>query len=260
MDPRAFLHELETDPDTADPLVHLRTLEARDPVIEPFPDDLPELLVARLGLTGVLGLYRHQSDGLAALRSGRDVVIATGTASGKTLVYDLAFAEARDPGRRSTALYLFPTKALARDQLRQIRELKLPQVRAAVYDGDTPSAERPMIRKNANLVLTNPDMLHCRHPAGPRAVGGLLPSSLARRGRRGARVPRGVRLSRRDGAAPPPAARGALRRRSAVVPRERDRRQSGGARDEAHRARASRRSPRTRRRAARSSSPCGTRP
>ena len=61
---------------------------------------------------------------------------------------------------KATALFLFPTKALARDQLRAIRAFKLPQVRAAVYDGDTPQAERPLIRRNANLVLTNPDMLH----------------------------------------------------------------------------------------------------
>src|SRR4029078_8747902 len=59
-----------------------------------------------------------------------------------------------------SATFLFPTKALARDQLRSMRALKLPQVRAAVYDGDTPQAERPLIRKNANLVLTNPDMPH----------------------------------------------------------------------------------------------------
>jgi ATP-dependent helicase YprA (DUF1998 family) len=64
------------------------------------------------------------------------------------------------PDPKSTALYLFPTKALARDQLRQVRELKLPQLRAGVYDGDTPRSDRPLIRKNANLVMTNPDMLH----------------------------------------------------------------------------------------------------
>ena len=160
MNPREFLRQLETDPDTADSLIHVRTLPARRPVVEPFPDDLPELLVARLGLTGVRGLYPHQSDGLAALRSGRDVVLATGTASGKTLVYNAAFAEAAITTPKATALYLFPTKALARDQLRSIRALKLPQVKAAVYDGDTPRAERPLIRKNANLVMTNPDMLH----------------------------------------------------------------------------------------------------
>ncbi|MFM8945051.1 MAG: DEAD/DEAH box helicase, partial [Actinomycetota bacterium] len=94
------------------------------------------------------------------MRAGRDVVVATGTASGKTLVYNVAFAERAIADPRSTALYLFPTKALARDQLRQVRDLRLTQVRAAVYDGDTPKAERPLVRRNANLVLSNPDMLH----------------------------------------------------------------------------------------------------
>src|SRR4029077_7042787 len=91
--------------------------------------------------------------------SGR-LVIATGTASGKTLVYNAAFAEAALTTPKATALYVYPTKALARDQLRAVRALKLPQVKASVYDGDTPRAERPLIRKNANLVMTNPDMLH----------------------------------------------------------------------------------------------------
>ena len=86
--------------------------------------------------------------------------MATGTASGKTLVYNAAFAETAITTPKATALYLFPTKALARDQLRSVRALKLPQVKAAVYDGDTPKAERPLIRTNANLVMTNPDMLH----------------------------------------------------------------------------------------------------
>jgi len=160
VDTRAFLDELTADPDTARSLVHVQHLPARAPAIEPFPDGLPDLLVSRLGLTGVRGLYPHQTDGLAVLRDGRDLVIATGTASGKTLVYNAAFAEAALTQPKATALYLYPTKALARDQLRAVRALKLPQVKASVYDGDTPKAERPLIRKNANLVMTNPDMLH----------------------------------------------------------------------------------------------------
>ncbi|MGB7806052.1 MAG: DEAD/DEAH box helicase [Actinomycetota bacterium] len=160
MDPRAFLDELTADTDIASSLVHVQHLPARAPAIEPFPDGLPDLLVSRLGLTGVRGLYPHQADGLAVLRDGRDLVIATGTASGKTLVYNAAFAEAALTRPKATALYLYPTKALARDQLRAVRALKLPQLRASVYDGDTPRAERPLIRKNANLVMTNPDMLH----------------------------------------------------------------------------------------------------
>ena len=175
MDARAFLTSIERE----DSLVHVRDLSARANVVEPFPEELPELLVDRLALQSVTGLYRHQRVALDAIRSGRDVVIATGTASGKTLVYNLAFASEvmRDPKR--TALYLFPTKALARDQLRAVRELKLPQVKAAVYDGDTPGAERPLIRKSANLVMSNPDMLHASLlPDHPRWADFFLRLSL----------------------------------------------------------------------------------
>jgi DEAD/DEAH box helicase domain-containing protein len=160
MQAQAFLDSLTADPEEADNLVHVQELPARAPVVEPFPEDLPELLVSRLGLTGVDGLYPHQAAGLTALRAGRHVMLATGTASGKSLVYQIAAAEAALTTPKATALFLFPTKALARDQLRGLRAMKLSQVRAAVYDGDTPQAERPLIRKNANVLLTNPDMLH----------------------------------------------------------------------------------------------------
>ena len=160
MDPRAFLEVLSADPDVAPSLVGVRELPARAPVTEPFPDDLPELLIQRLGLLGIDGLYAHQARGLETLRAGRDLIMATGTASGKTLVYNAAFAEAALTTPKATALYLYPTKALARDQLRAVRSLKIHEMKAAVYDGDTPKAERPLIRKNANLVMTNPDMLH----------------------------------------------------------------------------------------------------
>jgi DEAD/DEAH box helicase domain-containing protein len=156
VDARAFLASLERD----ESFVHLREFPARTTEPGPFPDDVPELVRDRLGLLGVTGLYEHQRDALDRVRGGRDVVVATGTASGKTLVYNLAFASDAVADPKRTALYLFPTKALARDQLRHIRELKLSQVRAAVYDGDTPRDERPLIRRNANLVLSNPDMLH----------------------------------------------------------------------------------------------------
>ena len=161
MDARGFLEELTaSDPDTAACLASVRELPPRTPRIDPFPTDLPEVVVSRLGLLGIQGLYPHQTAGLEALRAGRHTILATGTASGKTLVYDVAFAEEAVTTPKATALYLFPTKALARDQLRAVRDLKLTQIRASAYDGDTPHAERPLIRKNANLVLTNPDMLH----------------------------------------------------------------------------------------------------
>jgi DEAD/DEAH box helicase domain-containing protein len=156
VDPRAFLASLERD----ESVVHLRELPARTVEPGPFPADVPRIVVDRLGLIGVTGLYEHQRRAFDLIGDGENVIVATGTASGKTLVYNLAFAAEAVGDQKRTALYLFPTKALARDQLRQIRDLKLPQLRAAVYDGDTPRDERPLIRRNANLVLSNPDMLH----------------------------------------------------------------------------------------------------
>ncbi len=160
MDARALLDTLTQDEQVAPSLVNVRDLPAREPVLRAFPADLPELITQRLGLLGVTGLYPHQARGLEILRGEGDLVMATGTASGKTLVYNVTFADTVLSVPKATALYLYPTKALARDQLRAVRALKLPQLRASVYDGDTPKPERPLIRKNANLVMTNPDMLH----------------------------------------------------------------------------------------------------
>ncbi len=160
VDPRAFLTSLIAHDDAVRSLVHVRELPARNPEIRAFPGWIPSLVRDRLELLGVRGLYPHQAEGLDVLGAGRNLVMATGTASGKTLVYNLAFASEAIERQTSTALYVYPTKALARDQLRAVRSLKLSQLKAAVYDGDTPRGERPLIRKNANLVLTNPDMLH----------------------------------------------------------------------------------------------------
>ena len=157
MDPHAFLAALERE--APDRLVHLRTLPARRPDLDPLPD-LPEPLPARLGNLGIEGLYPHQARALGLLEEGRNVILSTGTASGKSLVYNVHLARTLIREPRSTGLYLFPTKALARDQLRQVRDLRLSQIRASVYDGDTPRPERPLIRRTANLILSNPDMLH----------------------------------------------------------------------------------------------------
>jgi DEAD/DEAH box helicase domain-containing protein len=173
VDARGFLDSLARLEGSEGSLVHVETIEPREPVLDPFPE-LPELLVSRLGLLGIEGLYPHQRRAFDLLSEGRNVVVSTGTASGKTLVYNLAFAEAAVRDEKRTALYLFPTKALARDQLRQVRDLRLPQVRAAVYDGDTPQAERPLIRRNANLVMTNPDMLHASILPGHPQWGDFL--------------------------------------------------------------------------------------
>jgi DEAD/DEAH box helicase domain-containing protein len=117
-----------------------------------------------LRLAGVEALWTHQAEAASLAWSGRSTVVATGTASGKSLAYLLpvltTLVESGDGLRPSTALYLSPTKALAMDQLRAIRGLNITQVRAATYDGDTPRDERDWVRSHANLILTNPDMLH----------------------------------------------------------------------------------------------------
>ncbi|MBW3562548.1 MAG: DEAD/DEAH box helicase, partial [Actinobacteria bacterium] len=138
------------------------------------PDDLPEALQRRLELFEVSELYTHQGRSLDLVRDGRHVVVATGTASGKTLCYQLPILETLLADEKASALYLAPTKALARDQLRSLRSWRLPQVRAAALDGDTPRPERDAIRRTANWVLTNPDLLHHSLLPGHGAWGDLL--------------------------------------------------------------------------------------
>ena len=120
---------------------------------------------------------------------------------------------ARAQGR---ALYLYPTKALAQDQARALAELHAPNVRAAIYDGDTPGERRWQIRKWANVILTNPDMLHVGVLPHHDRWGDVLAQPALHRHRRGPRLPRRVRLARRQRSAPPAPARPGLRRRAAV--------------------------------------------
>ncbi len=160
VDPASLIEDLESDPDYRGQLVHVERLPARRARRVELPDDLPDLLLSRLRARGIEALWSHQAEAIALARSGTNVVVATGTASGKSLCYQLPVFEALLGEGHRTALYLAPTKALAHDQLRAIRSFALTGVRAASYDGDTPAEERPMVRRNANLVLTNPDMLH----------------------------------------------------------------------------------------------------
>lgn len=123
-----------------------------------WPKWTPDLLVTRLANHGVEGLWHHQYEAADLVHRGRNVIISTGTASGKSLAYlTPAVTACLDGG---TVLYLTPTKALAADQLRSLRDLRITQVRAACFDGDTPFEERTWVRQHANYVLTNPDMLH----------------------------------------------------------------------------------------------------
>jgi len=118
----------------------------------------PELARALAGF-GIESLYSHQARAVEVARD-RELILTSGTASGKSLSFNLPVLDgiAHEPKRR--ALYLYPTKALAQDQARKLAELRPPNLREAIYDGDTPREDRPGIRRRANLVLTNPDMLN----------------------------------------------------------------------------------------------------
>jgi DEAD/DEAH box helicase domain-containing protein len=141
-------------------LLRLVRYPARAAVRLPAEPPLPEPLQSRLAAMGAGELWRHQAEALAASRAGRNVIVSTGTASGKSLCFNLPAFEALLSDRKARALYLYPTKALAQDQLRAIRAFALPQISAATYDGDTPAGERAMVRNWARIVLTNPDMVH----------------------------------------------------------------------------------------------------
>jgi DEAD/DEAH box helicase domain-containing protein len=127
---------------------------------EPLPADLHTSVVQVLDARGVDGMYVHQAETWEWVTRGESVVVTTGTASGKSLAFSLPVLDAiaRDPAAR--ALFLYPTKALAQDQARWLAGLGLRGLRPAIYDGDTPIERRAHIRRSANAILTNPDMLH----------------------------------------------------------------------------------------------------
>jgi DEAD/DEAH box helicase domain-containing protein len=141
-------------------VAHVVDVPAADARTEPLPEKLHPRVQTGLAARGLSELYTHQRAVWDAASRGEHVVVTSGTASGKSLAFNLPVLDAiaREPKHR--ALYLYPTKALAQDQARALAELKAPNVRAAIYDGDTPTERRWQIRKWANVILTNPDMLH----------------------------------------------------------------------------------------------------
>ncbi|MBK1785165.1 DEAD/DEAH box helicase [Prauserella cavernicola] len=147
-------------PERRHPVTHVADLPARQPRFAAWPDWAPSAVVDAIRASGVEQPWTHQADAAELAWSGRDVVIATGTASGKSLVYQLPVLSALHTDPKATALYLAPTKALGADQLRAVSALDLDGVRPASYDGDTPLPERDWVREHARWVFTNPDMLH----------------------------------------------------------------------------------------------------
>ena len=167
--PGTVLDRLASGPSRASRITHTEHLPPRAGRHALWPDRIRTEVVAAVRAAGIDHPWAHQARAAEHALDGESVVVATGTASGKSLAYlapvlsTLLDGSEAPNGRGATALYLAPTKALAADQCRSVKELSHPlghSVRAAVYDGDTPFEEREWIRQYANYVLTNPDMLH----------------------------------------------------------------------------------------------------
>jgi len=163
MTPTEFIAYLQSKRDYRQQIVHIEHLPARPARYGKLKRPLPKILQQALNKIGADRLYVHQAQAINAIHDGHHVIVATSTASGKTLVYNVPVLESILANARSRALYLFPTKALAQDQLRSLRQLTkhvLQHLHFGTYDGDTPRGARRRLRKSASIILTNPDMLH----------------------------------------------------------------------------------------------------
>jgi DEAD/DEAH box helicase domain-containing protein len=165
-DAAATLDAIAASPRGLECVRHLTTIEARAARFDALKEPLHPGVEERLRAKGIGRLFTHQVAAIDRLLARESVVVATGTASGKSLCYQIPIAQAALSGEPATALMLFPTKALAQDQLRSLRSWLIPGMKAVTYDGDTADPDRAWARKHATVVLTNPEMLHV----------GILPS------------------------------------------------------------------------------------
>ncbi len=160
-----LLSRWRADPDIGGNVVAWEILSARQASYEAFPSEIHQELINSLRQNGIQYLYSHQGATWRAVSDGQNIAIVTGTASGKTLGYNLPVIDHLLHNPQASALYIFPTKALAQDQLAGLQDL-LSQIKSDIpvapgtYDGDTPASSRPTIRKNSRIIITNPDMLH----------------------------------------------------------------------------------------------------
>ena len=162
MDVSGFLERLQDSSEYSGQMVHREVLPPREARRADPSHPLDAKLEDALLRQGISALYEHQVAAIDAARDGRHVVVATGAASGKSLCYHVSVLEALLQDGASRSLYVFPTKALAQDQLRGLRALcgdDVPLV-AEIFDGDTPREARNQIKRSAQVVITNPDMLH----------------------------------------------------------------------------------------------------
>jgi DEAD/DEAH box helicase domain-containing protein len=172
----SLLAHWRADPEVGPNLVEWRIIPRKPAMFTPFPEALHPALREELRNRGITSLYTHQSDTWNAIKLGKNVVVVTGTASGKTLCYNLPIIDSLLNNNNATALYLFPTKALSQDQFAILNSLLTPinnisasslypskkdvDIKAVIYDGDTPISARSTLRSLSRLIITNPDMLH----------------------------------------------------------------------------------------------------
>ncbi|MGI8350590.1 DEAD/DEAH box helicase [Niallia circulans] len=158
-----IIRDLKTKDEYKERISFWHTIEAKEAVTVPLPDDLIPNLKDALQKRGVTRLYTHQHSSYQAIREGKSIVAVTPTASGKTLCYNLPVIQSIAEDKNARALYMFPTKALAQDQKSELNELIESaelQINSYTYDGDTPASIRQKVRKAGHIVITNPDMLH----------------------------------------------------------------------------------------------------
>ncbi len=179
MDTADFLRHIQSLTWYQDQLAHLEQVPSRVAHAAELDPPLDERLQAKLAEVGVSSLYSHQAEAIKAVRQGKNVIISTPAASGKSMCYNLPVLESLLVDRSARALYLYPTKALAQDQEKRLAAL-IPDGRSprhAIFDGDTPTVDRPSIRRSTHVVITNPDMLHLgilpNHRAWYRTLRGL---------------------------------------------------------------------------------------
>ncbi len=164
MDTSAFLNYLQSQDNYDNQIAHIEHIRPRGADCAELDEPLAASLQDCLREHGISFLYTHQAEAVNNARKGENVMVATSSASGKSLCYNIAVIETLLTEPYSRALYLFPTKALAQDQLRVLRDLFCSALfrteEFATFDGDTPQIERAEIRKRARIILSNPDMLH----------------------------------------------------------------------------------------------------
>jgi DEAD/DEAH box helicase domain-containing protein len=160
---KEWLSRKEKDRRFMENVTSIKHIPAREGNFAPFAEWVHPRIRSILEKRGVHQLYSHQAEAIESVRNGRDVILVTPTASGKTLCYNLPVLQRILEEPETRALYMFPTKALAQDQMHEIhgmiRELQA-DIKTYTYDGDTPADARQAIRKQGHVVVTNPDMLH----------------------------------------------------------------------------------------------------